>query len=172
MKRKQQNNKKPVESRSSWRVIVMAILCVLLFVAGFFLAGRQHFSSMDYGMKNSKLRKQIEDLESEKRRLILAREISLSPNEIRKAAKKIGLVDGAAGATLAQAQPQPASSVQPAPVAKSQSPAASNPLVMKTAAISSTAAVTPAVIKGQKPEKETKTVDAALKQMKRTVAAE
>ena len=33
-------------------------------------------------MKNSRLRKQIDDLESEKRRLLLAREVSLSPAEI------------------------------------------------------------------------------------------
>jgi hypothetical protein len=30
------------------------------------LLRRQHFSSMDYGIKNSKLRKQMDELESEK----------------------------------------------------------------------------------------------------------
>ena len=72
------------------RTYALILVCGLLVVAGFFFAGRQHFSSMDYGMKNSRLRKQIGDLESEKRRLLLAREVSSSPMEIKKAAKKVG----------------------------------------------------------------------------------
>ena len=72
------------------RTYALILVCGLLVLAGFFFAGRQHFSSMDYGMKNSRLRKQINDLESEKRRLLLAREISSSPIEIKKAAKKAG----------------------------------------------------------------------------------
>lgn len=36
------------------------------------------------------MRKQIEELEAGKRRLILAKEIALSPAEIKKAAQKIG----------------------------------------------------------------------------------
>jgi hypothetical protein len=65
--------------------------CVVLIIAGFFFAARQHFLAMDYGMKNSRLRKQVDDLEAEKRRLMLAREVSLSPYEILKAAKRSGL---------------------------------------------------------------------------------
>jgi hypothetical protein len=65
--------------------------CALILLSGFFFAGRQHFASMDYGIRNSKLRKQIEDLQAEKRRLLFAKEVSLSPNEIRKAARKAGL---------------------------------------------------------------------------------
>ncbi len=68
-------------------------VCLVVVIAGFFLAARQHFSSMDYGMRNSKLRKQLDDLESEKRRLLLAREVSLSPAEIKKAAQKLGVDD-------------------------------------------------------------------------------
>ena len=63
----------------------------MILVVGFFFAARQHFSSIDFGIKNSRLRKQIEELESSKRRLILAKEIALSPAEIKKAARKIGL---------------------------------------------------------------------------------
>ena len=74
-----------------WRYCLMTLFCVMFLIVGFFFAARQHFSSIDYGMKNSKLRKQIEELESEKRRLILEKEIALSPGEIKKAAKKIGL---------------------------------------------------------------------------------
>jgi hypothetical protein len=77
-----------------------------LLVSGFFLAGQKHFASMDYGMKNSRLKKQIEALEAEKRRLILAREVSLSPAEIKRAAKKTGLLDASEiGAEIARVEP-------------------------------------------------------------------
>lgn len=84
---KQQQNPK-----SRLRTYSLMFVCVLTLVCGFFFAARQHFSSMDFGMKNSRLRRQVDELEAEKRRLLLAREISLSPMEIKKAAKKSGLV--------------------------------------------------------------------------------
>src|SRR3954466_10667446 len=71
--------------RRTWPAIAV---CVTVLACGFFFAARQHFSSMDFGMKNSHLRKQIDDLESEKRRLMLVREVSLSPAELKKAALK------------------------------------------------------------------------------------
>ncbi len=74
-----------------WKYCLLTVVCGLILVTGFFWAARSHFSSMDYGMKNAKLRKEIEELKSETRRLKLAREIALSPNEIKKAAKKLGL---------------------------------------------------------------------------------
>ena len=46
---------------------------------------------MDYGIRNSRLRKQIDDLRAEKQRLLYTKEVSLSPNEIKKAARKTGL---------------------------------------------------------------------------------
>lgn len=61
--------------------------------AGFFLAARQHFLSMELGIKNSNLRKQLEDLETEKRRLLLTREVAYSPAEVRRAAIKIGFFE-------------------------------------------------------------------------------
>jgi len=73
------------------RYCLLTIVCGLILVAGFFWAARQHFMAMDYGIRNAKLRQQKEDLQSEQRRLYLTREISLSPAEIKKAAKKIGL---------------------------------------------------------------------------------
>ncbi len=79
-----------------FKIYSLMFVCLLVVVSGFFFAARQHFSSMDYSMRNSKLRKQLDDLQSEKRRLLLAREVSLSPAEIKKAARKLG-VDGAAG---------------------------------------------------------------------------
>lgn len=77
-----------------WRYSVLTALCGAILLAGFFFAARQHFASMDYGIKNSTLRKQIEELESEKRRLLLAREVSVSPAELKKAARKVGYFGG------------------------------------------------------------------------------
>ncbi len=74
-----------------WRYCFLTLACGLILVGGFFFAARQHFSSIDFGIKNSRLRKQIEELEGSKRRLVLAKEIALSPAEIKKAAQKIGL---------------------------------------------------------------------------------
>jgi hypothetical protein len=115
-----------------WRVFVVTLICGALVGAGFFLAGRQHFSSMDFSIKNSRLRKQIDDLESEKRRLLLAREVAQSPAEIKKAAKKAGLNDAAAiVADIAKialaAKPKPAASVMPP---------TKSPGVVKTAEVS------------------------------------
>ncbi|HVF46510.1 MAG TPA: hypothetical protein VNA17_02985 [Pyrinomonadaceae bacterium] len=88
-----------------WLVYFLIPICVALMVSGFFLAGQQHFASMDYGMKNSRLKKQIEALEAEKRRLLLARELSISPAEIKRAAKKTGLLDAAEiGAEIASVE--------------------------------------------------------------------
>lgn len=77
---------------SRWKLYTMMSMCTLILVTGFFFAARQHFSSIDYGIKNSRLRRQLDDLETEKRRLMIAREISVSPSEIKRAAKKFGIV--------------------------------------------------------------------------------
>lgn len=91
-KNKSQRN---INKRNSipWRYCFLTLFCGLILVVGFFFAARQHFSSIDFSIKNSRLRKQIEDLEAGKRRLILAKEIALSPAEIKKAAQKIGFRD-------------------------------------------------------------------------------
>src|SRR3954467_2290988 len=85
------NAKQTQSGPSRLRTYSLVSICILMLLSGFFFAARQHFSSMDFGMKNSRLRKQVDDLEAEKRRLLLAREISLSPAEIKKAAKRTGL---------------------------------------------------------------------------------
>lgn len=132
-----------------WRVYALMLVCGLMLVSGFFFAGRQHFSSMDYGMKNSRLRRQIDELESEKRRLLLAREISLSPNEIKKAAKKAGMVDPAAVETeVAQVASATKEKVAPATSAETKS------LIVKTSAVSPAATQIAAIYR--KPEKEIK----------------
>ena len=75
----------------SWSFVLLVIICGCVVAAGFFFAARQHFSSMEFGLKNSKLREQLQNLETEKRRLLLAREVASSPLAIRKAAHELGL---------------------------------------------------------------------------------
>ena len=80
---------KTAPAQLNWQYLLVTLVCGAVIAAGFFFAARQHFISMDYGFKNSKLRKQLEGLEAENRRLVLAREVSMSPAELRKAAKNV-----------------------------------------------------------------------------------
>jgi hypothetical protein len=102
-----------------WRYRVFTLICGLLLITGFFFAARQHFSSIEYSIKNSKLRRQLTELEADKRRLVLAREIALSPAEIKKVAKKIGFTEtvnkiAAVPATINSAVKPPAEKVKQA----------------------------------------------------------
>ena len=87
----------------SWKYSVLTLMCGAILVTGFFFAGKLHFSSMDYGIRNSRLRKQLDELESEKRRLLLSREISLSPGELLKSARKIGFTQTGDSPVVAKA---------------------------------------------------------------------
>ena len=153
------NNTDQQPKPRNFRVYALIFVCGLLLIGGIFLAGRQHFSSMDYGMKNSRLRKQIDDLEAEKRRLLLAREISLSPMEIKKAAMKVGFTDPAAIQTVAQISTTTKDKAVPVTAA-----APTNPMIMKTAAVTAAPAATATVAslkKSDKPAKAMKTTMAA-----------
>lgn len=79
-----------------WRYCLLTIVCGLILAIGFFFAARQHFSAIEYGIRNAKLHQQRDDLENVRRQLYLAKEVSLSPIEIKKAAKKFGLQETAA----------------------------------------------------------------------------
>lgn len=99
IRRSSNHNLAPAPAKAGrFKLYSLMFVCLLVVVSGVFFAGRQHFSSIDYSMRNSKLRKQLEDLESEKRRLLLAREVSLSPAEIKKAAHKLGIDSSAPAA--------------------------------------------------------------------------
>ncbi|HEY8558781.1 MAG TPA: hypothetical protein VIL74_00150 [Pyrinomonadaceae bacterium] len=76
-----------------WRYCLLTLVCGTFLVGGFFVAARSHFASIDFGIKNSNLKKQLEDLEAEKRRLMWLKEKALSPAEIKRAAKKLGLTE-------------------------------------------------------------------------------
>jgi hypothetical protein len=74
-----------------WRYCFLTLLCGGILVVGFFFAARQHFASVSLGMKNSELRKQRDDLQTEQRRLKVSREVAFSPVELEKVARSIGL---------------------------------------------------------------------------------
>lgn len=81
----------PAETEpAKWLYILLTIACAAFLAVGFFFAARQHFASMDLGMKNSNLRKQIEEMESQKRQLTLAREMVRSPAEMKRIATNKG----------------------------------------------------------------------------------
>ena len=132
-----------------WLTYALMLVCAVMLVSGFFLAGRQHFSSMDVGMKNSRLRKQIDDLEAEKRRLLLIREVALSPAEIKKAVKKIALTDSAATEDQV-AQVASATVDKATPTAPSQIKS----MIAKTASVAAThTPITTTLLKSEKVEK-------------------
>lgn len=95
----------------SWGYFLLTIACASVMAAGFFLAARQHFNAMDIGFNNSTLRKQVEELTAEKRRLTLAREIALSPSEIRKSARNLGFRERDADVATLTAAPAAAPTV-------------------------------------------------------------
>ena len=140
-----------------FRTFAMMSVCGLLLLSGIFFAGKQHFSTIDYGMKNSRLRKQVDELQAEKRRLLLAREVSLSPSEIKKAAMKTGLAQPAALAGMtAQVASATREKALPSATADSKS------LILKTAAVSPAVTKIDAVYsRTEKVEKKTKKPTAA-----------
>lgn len=76
-----------------WKYCLLTLVCGVALVGGFFLAARSHFASIDLSIKNSDLKKHLQELEDEKRRLLLMKEKTMSLDEIKKAAKKIGLTE-------------------------------------------------------------------------------
>lgn len=70
--------------------VLLTIACAAFLATGFFFAARQHFAAMDLGMNNSTLRKQIEEMEGQKRQLVLAREMVRSPAEMQRIATNKG----------------------------------------------------------------------------------
>ncbi|MBX7054741.1 MAG: hypothetical protein K1X36_07280 [Pyrinomonadaceae bacterium] len=90
-KRRSNTRNRNISPAGRLQLYVLMGIFVAILVTGFFFAARQHFASIDYGIRNSKLRKQLDDLETEKRRLLLAREVSVAPSQIKQAAKKLGI---------------------------------------------------------------------------------
>lgn len=76
-----------------WKYCLVTLVFGIVLVAGFFLAARTHFASVDFGIRNSDLKRELEELRAERRRLLLSREMALSPGEIKRAARRLGLTD-------------------------------------------------------------------------------
>lgn len=132
-----------------WTYLLVVALCGCLLAAGFFLAARQHFGSMEMGMKNSKLRKQLEELESENRRLVLAREIAMSPAEMTRIAKNMGFV------TVGFGEPATANSNLPQRLAKLDKPLAENEIKPVAASVTLTSYAKPVKSEPEKtPDKK------------------
>ena len=113
--------RKPIikrRKRLSFGSLALFVGCSAIVAGGLFLVAVQHFASMDLGMQNSQLRKQVDDLNAEKRRLQLAREVTLSPTEIKRTAIKLGFTKAEEPVPmLASArQETPAESRPPGPV--------------------------------------------------------
>ena len=90
--------------------VLLTIACAAFLATGFFFAARQHFAAMDLGMKNSTLRKQIEEMEGQKRQLVLAREMVRSPAEMKRIASNKGFRQrDAAAMTIAMSTSKSAS---------------------------------------------------------------
>jgi len=106
-------SKRQANVGSHIRVYATMALAGAIVVSGFFLAATQHFSFWDFSIKNSRLRHQIDELQAEKRRLLVAREVSLSPAEIKKAAEKAALMS-TDSAAVAQAISKPNSTASAA----------------------------------------------------------
>lgn len=130
---------------ASWRFKFLIVTCGLLIACGLFYAARQHFSAMDYGIKNAKLRQQKDELEAERRRLSLARDVALSPDEIKKSFKKVGLREYAASGI--ETVTRNVKNLNPFDEKKSTDTTKKAFLPKETAAVKETA----------KPEKEAKT---------------
>jgi len=142
------------KKRHSWQNYLLMVICTCLLVGGLFMAGRLHFASMDYGIKNSRMRKQIEDLEAEKRRLLLQREIALSPMEIKKAVNRLPAfkkpIEGTPELAAAKKDPGTPAGTDP------------KPLVVKTVAVSATSVpATPALARSVKNARTNKAASVA-----------
>ena len=79
------------ETTPLWVYVLVTIACISFLAMGFFFAARQHFMAMDLSIKNSRLRRQVEEMEGENRRLVLAKEIVRSPSEMKRIAARRGL---------------------------------------------------------------------------------
>lgn len=117
-----------------WTFMLLVLVCACVVAVGFFFAARQHFTSMDYGIKNSRLREQLQNLETEKRRLLLAREVASSPLAIRRAATAMGLRQNSEVAAVQASAARPAdkiTAVAAVPV-KASTKSSDAPVVIRT----------------------------------------
>ena len=133
IRRRRTAERKKARILSPFRAFVTMALAGAIVVSGIFLAATQHFSFWDMSIKNSRLRQQIDALQAEKRRLLVAREVSLSPAEIKKAAEKASLLGTPGEPAISQSFPKPnAAAIASVQRKESTTPVSSAAAVMKT----------------------------------------
>jgi hypothetical protein len=88
--------------------------CGALLAGGFIYAAQQHFIAVDYGYKNEELRREQRRLLEEQRRLLLTREQAVTPDQLERAARTLGLKP-VSPAQLAAPRPDQASATHPGP---------------------------------------------------------
>ncbi|MBS1770167.1 MAG: hypothetical protein JSS77_10940 [Acidobacteria bacterium] len=133
IRRNRMGKKKKAKIASPLRVLATMAIAGAIVVSGIFLAATQHFSFWDLSIKNSRLRQQIDALQAEKRRLLVAREVSLSPAEIKKAAEKASLLGTPGEPAISQSFPKPnAAAIASVQRKESTTPVSSAAAVMKT----------------------------------------
>jgi len=69
----------------------LLLFCGLGLASGFVYAGRQHFTSLNYGYKTQELRRERDRLAEDQRRYLLQREAAASPIRLEQAAKRLGM---------------------------------------------------------------------------------
>src|SRR3989442_482823 len=69
----------------------LLLFCGLGLASGFVYAGRQHFTSLNYGYKTQEVRRERDRLAEEQRRYLLQREAAASPIHLEQAAKQLGM---------------------------------------------------------------------------------
>jgi cell division protein FtsL len=90
------------DSRSSRRLLLL-LVCGVVLAGGFLFAASLYFKAVRYGYQNEQLRRERDRLLEEQRRLLLEREAAVSPVNLSRAARKIGMKP----ATPDQINPKP-----------------------------------------------------------------
>ncbi len=82
-------------SAFSWKYLLITIVGAVAIASGLFFAATRHFSSMELGIMNAKIRNQLQELKNEKRRLELEREVAMTPNALKRTARTLGFTESA-----------------------------------------------------------------------------
>jgi hypothetical protein len=81
------------EERDSrfWWLCFCGLIGGIFLAAGFVYAAGLHFDALERSAKNVEMRRQREQLKTDRQRLLLTRETALSPAQLEKQAHKIGM---------------------------------------------------------------------------------
>ncbi|HYE66441.1 MAG TPA: hypothetical protein VD966_12715 [Pyrinomonadaceae bacterium] len=71
--------------------LALLLFCGLVLAGGFVFAAGQHFAAVRYGYQSEELRRERTRLLEEQRRLLLEREQAMSPANLERAARGIGM---------------------------------------------------------------------------------